>query len=68
MGKISNAWKFTAQRKQVKIKMGTTQVKGQRLNFICDNGVEFDTPYADKLFKAFRRFFSMSGFEAPGLA
>jgi light-regulated signal transduction histidine kinase (bacteriophytochrome) len=42
-------------------------VNGQRVNFIRDNGVGFDIAYADKLFKAFRRLFSMTEFEGTGI-
>ena len=38
---LGNAWKFTAQQSQAKIKLGVTTVDGKRAYFVRDNGAGF---------------------------
>jgi PAS domain S-box-containing protein len=53
---LSNAFKFTRERKQAVIEAGVTVRRGQEVLFVRDNGVGFDPRYADRLFGAFQRF------------
>jgi light-regulated signal transduction histidine kinase (bacteriophytochrome) len=65
---ISNALKYTRPREQTKITIGcTTDVNGENVFFIRDNGVGFDMKYADKLFGVFQRLHRADEFEGTGI-
>lgn len=53
---LSNAWKFTSGREPAKIQVGEKQsLSGERLFFVCDNGVGFAPEYSAHLFGVFQR-------------
>jgi PAS domain S-box-containing protein len=52
---LSNALKFTRGRQPSVIEVNTITANGSPVIFVRDNGVGFDSKYADKLFGAFQR-------------
>jgi len=64
---ISNAWKFTRNEPQARIRVGSESVGGETRIFVRDNGVGFDMIYAHKLFGAFQRLHSQSEFTGEGI-
>ena len=64
---LSNAWKFTGYRSQVRIEFGATRVDGKETFFIRGNGAGFDMNYADKLFGVFQRVHSQDEFPGTGV-
>jgi light-regulated signal transduction histidine kinase (bacteriophytochrome) len=52
---IGNAWKFTATTAAARIAVGTTEINGERVFFVRDNGAGFDMAHAAKLFAPFQR-------------
>lgn len=64
---LSNALKFTSNKKNAEIHVGSKIVDGEEVFFISDNGVGFDPAYSDKLFKAFSRLHSHNQFSGTGI-
>jgi len=64
---LRNAWKFTAQRPEARIELGTTMIEGRRFLFVRDNGVGFDMAHADKLFRPFERLHLPDEFPGTGI-
>jgi PAS domain S-box-containing protein len=65
---ISNAMKFTGTRVEAKIEIGDVPSRdGETIIFIRDNGVGFNSKYADKLFGVFQRLHSAADFEGTGI-
>jgi light-regulated signal transduction histidine kinase (bacteriophytochrome) len=64
---ISNAVKFTGQRADPKIEIGSTLGDGETVIFVRDNGAGFDSQYAGKLFGVFQRLHSHEQFEGTGI-
>jgi PAS domain S-box-containing protein len=65
---LSNATKFTRNRKEPKIEIGCThEISGATVIFIRDNGAGFDPTYAPKLFGVFQRLHSQAEFEGTGI-
>jgi light-regulated signal transduction histidine kinase (bacteriophytochrome) len=64
---LSNAWKFTCERDTARICFGVTEIEGQRVCFVQDNGAGFNMEYADKLFTAFQRLHATTEFEGTGI-
>lgn len=63
---LQNAWKFTRGRAPARIEIGV-QSTTPTVYFVRDNGVGFDTRYADKLFGPFQRLHSEREFEGVGV-
>jgi light-regulated signal transduction histidine kinase (bacteriophytochrome) len=64
---ISNAIKFSSQKPQQFIEIGSTQAGGVSCYYVRDNGSGFDMTYSDKLFGVFQRLHSVKDFEGSGV-
>ncbi len=64
---FSNALKFTRNRANAKIEVGSEIKDGQEIFFVKDNGVGFDRKYANKLFSPFQRLHSQEEYEGTGV-
>jgi PAS domain S-box-containing protein len=64
---IGNAWKYTRPRRRAVVEIGGESVDGITVFRVKDNGVGFDTAYADKLFAPFQRLHGASEFEGSGV-
>ena len=65
---IANALKFTRQRQQARIEIGSvSEHADETLFYIRDNGVGFDMKYVDKLFGLFQRLHDSQEFEGTGI-
>ncbi|MCP4898128.1 MAG: PAS domain S-box protein [bacterium] len=63
---IGNAWKFTAERENARIVIGS-QNSSSGVFFVRDNGAGFDMNYSNKLFGAFQRLHAAHEFEGTGI-
>ena len=64
---LSNALKFTRAVEHPVIQVGTHMNGGRMTLFVRDNGVGFDSRYADKLFGVFQRLHREEDFEGTGI-
>jgi PAS domain S-box-containing protein len=64
---LSNAFKFSSQRRQAVIEFGQTQIDNVAVYYIRDNGVGFDMQYSDKLFGTFQRLHNTAEFSGTGI-
>ncbi len=64
---IGNAWKFTSRHATACIEVGKTDIDGETVFYIRDDGAGFDMHYASKLFGAFQRLHLSSEFEGTGI-
>ena len=64
---IDNAFKYTRQRGDAAIEIGSREIDGEQVIFVRDNGVGFDMKYADKLFGVFQRMHRAEDFEGTGV-
>ena len=64
---ISNAVKFTKDRKPGIIEMSSYTENGKNVYCIKDNGAGFDMAYYDKLFGVFQRLHSAEEYEGTGV-
>ena len=64
---LSNALKFTRGVEHPVIQVGTQTNGGRVTIFVRDNGVGFDSRYADKLFGVFQRLHREEDFEGTGI-
>ena len=64
---LGNAWKFTAQRADARIRMEVEPRDGVDVFTVGDNGAGFDMRYADKIFDPFQRLHSTAEFEGTGI-
>lgn len=64
---MSNAVKFTRTCAHAVIELGKTEMDGQQVFFVRDNGVGFNMKYADKLFGVFQRLHLQEDFEGTGV-
>jgi len=62
---LSNAFKFTRQKKKAVIKIGWQEK--EKFYFVGDNGVGFDMRYAKKLFGVFQRLHTVEEFAGTGV-
>jgi light-regulated signal transduction histidine kinase (bacteriophytochrome) len=64
---ISNAIKYSATKETPKITIGASEMNGEIVYYIKDNGVGFDMQYYNKLFGVFQRLHSAEEFEGTGV-
>lgn len=64
---LGNAWKFSGHEPVAKIEFGKTEINGESVFFVRDNGVGFDMKYAHKLFGAFQRLHRTTEFPGTGI-
>lgn len=64
---IENAVKYTRPRSTADISIGSISSKSERVFFVQDNGVGFDSHYHDRLFNIFQRLHSDREFEGTGI-
>ncbi len=64
---VTNAWKFTRDRPEARIEIGSEAVEAATAFFVRDNGVGFSPESAARLFVVFRRLHSPKEYEGLGL-
>ena len=64
---LRNAWKFTAERQDGCIEFFQTEVDGEPVFVVRDNGAGFSMKYAEQLFKPFQRLHDPQRFEGTGI-
>ena len=64
---MSNAYKFSCQRKKAIIEFGVLTIKDECVYFLRDNGIGFDMLKAQKLFSPFQRFHDVMEYEGTGI-
>lgn len=64
---LDNAWKYSAGRDKSTIQFTTTEVDGERIFSVVDNGVGFSPSQRDKLFMLFQRLHNPEEFEGLGI-
>jgi two-component system, sensor histidine kinase and response regulator len=64
---LSNAIKFSCERKETQIDVGFNRQNGKIVYFVRDNGIGFDMQNADKLFDIFQRLHPAEQYPGVGL-
>jgi light-regulated signal transduction histidine kinase (bacteriophytochrome) len=64
---LANAVKFTRNRPDAQIEIGTIASDTEDVIYIRDNGAGFDMKYAAKLFGVFQRLHPTAEFEGSGI-
>jgi len=64
---ISNALKYSAQKPNPIIEIGSTTENEENIYFVKDNGAGFDMRYYNKLFNVFQRLHDQDEFEGTGV-
>lgn len=64
---LGNAIKYSAQKPDPQITIGTYSQPGFQVFFVKDNGVGFDNKYKDKLFRVFQRLHTDEEFQGTGV-
>ncbi|MBI4290010.1 MAG: hypothetical protein HY661_00855 [Betaproteobacteria bacterium] len=64
---IGNALKFSARRDSAVVEIGQTELDGEVVFYVRDNGAGFDMRYAERLFGLFQRMHRSDEFEGTGV-
>jgi signal transduction histidine kinase len=64
---LGNAWKFTGKVATPRVEFGMTEIEGERVLFVRDNGDGFDMSHRDKLFTPFGRLHTVGEFPGVGI-
>jgi two-component system NtrC family sensor kinase len=64
---LGNAWKFTSRLAEARIEVGASELDGERVYFVRDNGAGFDPAKADQLFAPFHRLHTDAEFKGTGI-
>lgn len=64
---LGNAVKFSRARAIARIEFGMTEQAGERIFFVRDNGVGFNSVFAHRLFGAFQHFHSTAEYPGTGI-
>jgi light-regulated signal transduction histidine kinase (bacteriophytochrome) len=64
---LSNGWKFTANTPNAVVESYGETTDSEVVCHIKDNGVGFDMPYADSLFRTFQRLHDSSEYPGNGI-
>ena len=64
---VSNAVKFTAQKKKAEIEIGCLSERSPAVYFVKDNGVGFNMKYYSRLFGVFERLHRREEFDGTGI-
>ena len=64
---LGNAWKYTGMQDKAVIEFGATEVNGEPVYFVRDNGAGFNMVDADKLFTPFQRLPGAEVFKGFGI-
>lgn len=64
---LSNALKYSQTRETARIEVGGDEKEQENIYYVKDNGIGFDSEYADKLFSPFERLPSSEKFEGTGI-
>jgi two-component system sensor kinase len=64
---LSNAVKFSRDRNPAVIEIGSKVEADRNIYYVRDNGVGFDSQYAEKMFGVFQRLHAATEFEGTGL-
>jgi len=64
---VTNAIKFTRPKEMAVIEVGCRVEENENIYYVKDNGIGFDSRYADKLFFPFRRLRGTKEFEGTGV-
>ncbi len=64
---LDNAWKYTEKNDDTRIEFGRSEIDGEIVYFVKDNGAGFDMAYKNKLFVAFQRLHLDEEFKGFGI-
>jgi PAS domain S-box-containing protein len=64
---LGNAWKFTRNRTRARIDFGKTEIDGEQVFFVRDNGAGFNKSQVHRLFGAFQRLHGENEFPGTGI-
>ncbi|MDG5813566.1 PAS domain S-box protein [Chitinispirillales bacterium ANBcel5] len=64
---LRNSWKFTSKKDRGIIRFGRTKKDSRYVYFLKDNGVGFDSSYAENIFEPFKRVHIQSEYGGTGI-
>ena len=64
---LANAVKYSAKKEKPHIEIGVSNLTGEHVYYVKDNGAGFDMAFADNLFDVFKRMHDESEFEGTGV-